>query len=307
MSTRQVLIIKLAAAGDVVRTTPLITALSSDVTLITADKNKVLFCGVSESVRCISWNNREQGRDRNYDLVVNLEDTIEVASFAQTVDAREVCGAYLNSIGGVTYTDDFGNWFDLSIISRHGKRKADRLKFRNRQTYQELVFKGVGLKFAGEPYLLPKPIDTDLAGDIAIAAEAGPVWPMKTWAFYPKLKARLEAEGLTVNILPTRSSLLEHLADVQNHRCLVGGDSLPMHFALGTGMPCVTLFTCTSPWEIYDYGVQTKIISPLLEEFFYKRGYDERATTAITVDEVFAAVIDQLQKTASQPIAGVTQ
>ena len=73
-------------------------------------------------------------------------------------------------------------------------------------------------------------------------------------------------------MLPKRSSLLEHLADVRNHRCLVGGDSLPMHFALGTGTPCVTLFTCTSPWEIYEYGIQKKIVSPLLEEFFYKRG-----------------------------------
>ena len=89
--------------------------------------------------------------------------------------------------------------------------------------------------------------------------------------------------------------MLEHLADVRNHRCLVGGDSLPMHFALGTRTPCVTLFTCTSPWEIYDYGVQEKIISPLLREFFYKRGYDERATTSISVDEVFNAVMAQFE------------
>ena len=41
-----------------------------------------------------------------------------------------------------------------------------------------------------------------------------------------------------------------------------------MHFALGTGTPCVTLFTCTSPWEIYDYGIQKKIVSPLLERVF---------------------------------------
>ena len=54
----------------------------------------------------------------------------------------------------------------------------------------------------------------------------------------------------------------------------------------GRSTRCVTLFTCTSPWEIYDYGIQKKIVSPLLEEFFYKRGYDERATTAITVEEV---------------------
>jgi hypothetical protein len=71
-----------------------------------------------------------------------------------------------------------------------------------------------------------------------------------------------------------------------------------MHFALGTRTPCVTLFTCTSPWEIYDYGVQEKIVSPLLEEFFYKRGYDERATTAISLDEVFEAVMAQLEATA---------
>jgi hypothetical protein len=68
-----------------------------------------------------------------------------------------------------------------------------------------------------------------------------------------------------------------------------------MHFALGTATQCVSLFTCTSPWEIYDYAVQKKAISPLLGEFFDKRGYDERATTAITVTEVFDAVTAQLE------------
>src|SRR5205823_8184300 len=154
---------------------------------------------------------------------------------------------------------------------------------------------------AGETYLVPEPIETGLSGDVAIAADAGPVWPMKKWAYYDELKQRLENHGLTVNTLPQRASLLEHLSDVRNHSCLVGGDSLPMHFALGTAIPCVSLFTCTSPWEIYDYGVQTKIVSPLLEEFFYKRGYDERATTAITVAEVFDAVMHQLETASPKP------
>ena len=143
--------------------------------------------------------------------------------------------------------------------------------------------------------MLPEPGETELSGDVAIAADSGPVWPMKKWAYYDELKEQLEGQGLTVHVLPKRSSLLEHLSDVRNHRCLVGGDSLPMHFALGTETHCVTLFTCTSPWEIYEYGVQRKIVSPLLEEFFYKRGYDERATTAIDIDEVFSAVMTQLE------------
>ena len=142
--------------------------------------------------------------------------------------------------------------------------------------------------------MLPEPIETGLSGDVAIAAEAGEVWPMKKWAYYGELKQQLEDRGLIVNVLPKRSSLLEHLCDVQNHRRLVGGDSLPMHFALGTGTPCVSVFTCTSPWEIYDYGIQKKIVSPVVEEFFYKRGYDERATKAISVDEVLTAVTAQL-------------
>jgi Sec-independent protein secretion pathway component TatC len=40
-----------------------------------------------------------------------------------------------------------------------------------------------------------------------------------------------------------------------------------------------------------------KIVSPLLDQFFYKRGYDERATTAISVNEVFEAVMTQLAAT----------
>lgn len=289
-----VLIAKLGATGDVVRTTPLIGRLPGRITWLTADKNKVLFEGVSHSVRCFSWDDRDQLRDRRYDLAINLEDTVEVASFVRSLPSQQIWGAYLNATGGVSYTQDFSDWFDLSIISVHGRVKADELKFRNRRTYQELVFKGLGFHFAGERYVLPEPIETGLTGDVAIAADAGAIWPMKKWAYYPELRRRLETEGIVVNVLPKRSSLLEHLSDVKNHRCLVGGDSLPMHFALGTETPCVTLFNCTSPWEIYDYSVQTKVVSPLLEEFFYKRGYDERATTAISVDEVFAAVMDQL-------------
>ena len=76
-----------------------------------------------------------------------------------------------------------------------------------------------------------------------------------------------------------------------------------MHFGLGTGVRCVTLFTCTSPWEIHDYGIQQKLVSPLLAEFFYKRGFDRRATTTISVMEVLEAVMKQLED-ASRKVHG---
>ncbi len=290
-----VLIVKLGATGDVVRTTPLLRRLSGSITWITAAKNAVLLDGLSDNSRHFSWEARARALDISYDLAINLEDTLEVALFLKTVRPAEIFGAYADSSQRLSYTNNSKCWFDLSLISSHGRQEADRLKLLNRETYQELIFGGLGLNFAGETYLLPEPIETGLSGDVAIAADAGPVWPMKKWAYYGELKRQLEDSGLIVNVLPDRSSLLQHLADVRNHCCLVGGDSLPMHFALGTGTRCVTLFTCTSPWEIYDYGIQKKIVSPLLEEFFYKRGYDKRATTAISVDEVFDGVMNQLE------------
>ena len=302
-----VLVIKLGATGDVVRTTPLLRRLSASVTWITSAKNGALLDGLADNLRHFSWEARARALDIPYDLLINLEDSLEVAHFLKNVRSAEIFGAYADSCDRLCYTDNSKRWFDLSLISSYGRDEADRLKLLNRQTYQELIFEGLGLRFAADPYLLPNSIETGLSGDVAIAADSGHVWPMKKWAYYGELKEALEDMGLTVNVLPERRSLLEHLADVRNHRCLVGGDSLPMHFALGTKTPCVSLFTCTSPWEIYDYGVQEKIVSPLLAQFFYKRGYDERAPTAIPVDEVFDAVMCQLEATAPDASAAMVK
>jgi hypothetical protein len=70
--------------------------------------------------------------------------------------------------------------------------------------------------------------------------------------------------------------------------------------ALGSGLRCVSLFTCTSPWEICDYGLQEKIVSPSLEKFFYKRGYNRSATTAIAAEKVRDAVMAQLDALATR-------
>jgi heptosyltransferase II len=297
---RNVLIIKLNATGDVVRTSALLHRFPGHVTWVTAAPNLELL-PVRDTLRSLEWSQRELARDQAYDLVINLEDDLPAATFATQVQHARLFGAHLDADGSVTYTDDARAWFDLSLISVYGRQRADELKLLNRRAYQDLIFEGLGLTFSGEPYLLPATAPTPLIGDVAIAPVAGAVWPMKGWAYYDELKIELEAAGLTVNVLPQRKSLREHLGDVANHRCLVSGDSLPMHLALGTGTPCVTLFNCTSPWEIYDYGVQTKLVSPLLEQFFYKRGFDHAATTAIPLEDVFNAVMQRLQ----QPAAAV--
>jgi ADP-heptose:LPS heptosyltransferase len=296
-----VLILKLNAAGDVVRTTTLLRRLTGHVSWVTARMNVELLTGLP-GVRPVSWEEREAVKDRRYDLLVNLEDEASTAAFAAGLDCTRVFGAYLNERGGVSYTEDARVWFDMSLISVYGRAHADGLKLRNRRTYQDLLFEGLGWRFQGERYMVSAPASSPLSGDVAIAPGAGPVWPMKGWAYYDQLERALEAAGLRVNVLPRRPSILEHMGDVANHRCLVGGDSLPMHLALATRTPCVTIFNCTSPQEIYGYGLQTKVVSPLLARFFYNRGEDPAATSAIPLETIYDAVMRTLLDSRSTPL-----
>ena len=290
----KILIIKLGATGDVVRTTPLLRRLEGSVSWISAKKNLPLLEAIDREIRCVSWEDRRLVTDGTYDLTINLEDDRETSAFLKELKFKQLFGAHLNGDGNLAYTPDSRNWFDLSLISTYGREEADRLKLLNRRTYQELVFEGLGFGFQGERYYLPPSLPTGLQGDVAISSTAGAVWPMKKWAYFDELQKQLQSAGLRVNVLQERPSLLEHLADVQGHRCLVSGDSLPMHLALGSGVRCVSIFTCTSPWEIYGYGLQGKVISPFLQKFFYKRGYDRNATTAISVRRIMDAVMTQL-------------
>ncbi len=294
-----VLVLKLGATGDVVRTTSLLHRLPEPVTWITAAGNCSLLPTTGIDLRCLSWDDRHQALDRDYDLVINLEDEIEVANYAKEFRHSRLFGAYTDDGRTVRYTDDASGWFDMSMLSAHGRERADELKLQNRRSYQDLIFEGLGYRFEGEPYCLPAATPTDLSGDVAMAPFAGAVWPMKNWAFYSELKDALEQRGLSVNILPTRPTLLEHLGDIQGHRCLVSGDSLPMHLALGSDVPCVTIFNCTSPWEIFDYDLLQKVISPRLADFFYQRGLDPAATAAVSMDEVLDAVLRQLEHSSS--------
>ncbi|PYS43844.1 MAG: hypothetical protein DMG13_34810, partial [Acidobacteria bacterium] len=127
--------------------------------------------------------------------MINLEDDRETSSFLKELKFKQLFGAYLNGDDKLAYTSDSRHWFDLSLISAYGREEADRLKLLNRRTYQELIFDGLGLGFCGERYYLPPPLSTGLQGDVAISCTAGPVWPMKKWAYYDELKNELELGG----------------------------------------------------------------------------------------------------------------
>ena len=222
----RVLIIKLGAAGDVVRTTTLLHILRGEIHWLTSDNNMILLNSIPRIEKCIPWSKRNNLTNTDYDFVINLEDSVDTARLLNEIKYKELFGAYLNKSNSLAYTESSKEWFDISLISNFGKKKADELKLRNRKTYQEMIFKGLGYTFKGEKYFLPKPIKTNLRGDIAIAPESGSVWPMKNWAYYNELKLKLEEDGYTINFLPIRFlnqqiATRESIQDYMILQCLV--------------------------------------------------------------------------------------
>lgn len=291
---RKLLIIKTGAAGDVVRTTVVLHLFKDwEVDWLVAEENKDLVS--NEYVRNVFVKSSHINPGKIYDLVLNLEDDEDISrEVLSRIKYLEIAGTYIADGQQIRYTSEMAEWFDMGLISRYGIAKANELKLRNRSSYQEIIYRSLGYTFEGQEYIMPKvtPV-SELSGDIAIAPKAGNKWPIKAWHYFEDLGKEL-SKTYEVNILPMRSTILEHVADINQHRFLISPDSLPMHIALGLKIPCVAIFTCTSPWEIHDYRLLTKIVSPKLELYFYKRGFIEDAVKCISYLDVHKVIKDKL-------------
>ncbi len=143
-----ILIIKLGAIGDVIRTTSILHGLKSKY------KNcKIGWVTKSESFDVLNNNKLideiyliDNKLNKKYDLVISLDDDFEACKLASKINPKKIIGAF--SIGNkITYTNDSSLWFDMGLISKLGKQKADELKANNRKTYQSIMYRILGLKY----------------------------------------------------------------------------------------------------------------------------------------------------------------
>jgi heptosyltransferase-2 len=292
---KKLLIIKNGAPGDVLRTTTLLHLFRNwEVDWLTEKASRELL--VNDYIHCLIDDVGLIDSGKLYDLAINLEDTSDsVAAALGRIRCARIFGSYVDREKRICYTPDSAEWFDMGLISSRGIQKANEKKLKNRSSYQEIIFRALGYQFEGQQYVLPKRIpSSQLKGDIAIAPKAGQRWPGKNWHYFDDLAAAL-SKKYRVNVLPMRKTILEHVGDIRGHKFLISTDSLPMHLALGLGIPCIAIFTCTSPWEIYDYNLLTKVVSPKLEQYFYSLEFNEDAVTCIPYQQVYDVTMEQLR------------
>ena len=258
---QQILIIKLGALGDVLRTTPILRELSGQITWVTRAEADRLLIENGYIHKVVTP--QQVSLSTAYDMVLSLDDEYAACEIATRIRKRKIIGAYLNSRGLRCYTEDSAGWFDMGLISRFGLKKANRLKKENQKTYQEFVFEMLGMKFSGQEYILaaePKTHSSPLC--VGIEARAGDRWPMKRWPKYMEL-ADILISHMPVTFFEMRNSLEQYIDDINRCDIIISGDTLCMHIGLALKKRVIALFGPTSSDEIYGYERLTKIESTL--------------------------------------------
>jgi len=169
----EILIIKTGALGDVLRTTSILPGLrarhaDARVTWLTARGAGDLVRHHPDVDRVLEVDPRSESEleavqvelaGKRWDRVLSFDDEESLCRLAAAVGGTGadgvLSGAYLTADGARAYTKDVAPWFDMGLISVHGKEEADRRKIANTESHPAIYAAMLGLEM-GEP-VLPLP------------------------------------------------------------------------------------------------------------------------------------------------------
>jgi ADP-heptose:LPS heptosyltransferase len=310
----RILIIKLGALGDVLRTAALLPGLHArwpgcQITWVTRPAGVRMLAHHPLIDRLLSFDAETvcHLEHERFDLCLSLDKEPGPAALAMRVDAPDKRGIGLSPVGTpYPLNAACAAYFTLGL--------DDEAKFRhNDRSYQQLVYEALGLEYAGQRYEL-YPADADRAhaaacwralgvgpDDVVIGLNtgAGRVFANKNWpaAKYRELAERLQrrhpwriallggpeeraqnaalaAQCPTLLDTGTDHHELEFAALVARCQAVVSGDTLGMHAAIAARVPCIVLFGPTCAQEIDLFGRGEKLRTRLACAPCYRRQCD---------------------------------
>jgi heptosyltransferase-2 len=268
-----VLIINIGPHGDVLRTTVLLNEFKhANIYWLTSVRNiDILNSKLIKKLFFIE-DIEEEYYNIFYDIVISLN---EEYPFEENVKFGKLIGVTKEK----KYTDDSSYWFDMSLISKYGKEKADELKKLNMKSHGQILIEMVGGEWNSQEYVFE--YEKRESDKIGIISTVDGIFKGKIWNGFDILKKNFQVE-----ILEWKPTIKEHIEDINKCGLIICPDTFGMHAAIAMKKKVIALFNCTSPHEIYDYGRVRKIISPLYEKYFYTKEYSEELSNSISVDDV---------------------
>lgn len=284
---KNILIVKTGAMGDVLRTTVIITG------LLEKYKSAKITWFTSQIATPLLKNNHEiklvtkikELSKNNWDWIICLEEDKTLLKALSKLKFKKISGTYY--FNGIKYTKDSRHWYDMSLISVYGKKKADELKKKNKKSYPEILYKILKLKWNKQKYLYNLPtknssyvnkIKKNISKTkiLGLVIGSGSRWPMKA---LPEDKLINLIKSIPNNyeiiilqgpeekvigqkikktfpylIFPKICSINEFAQIVNLCDTIITPDSLPMHIAIALNKKVIAYFTVTSAEEIEIYN-----------------------------------------------------
>ncbi|MDR2772864.1 MAG: glycosyltransferase family 9 protein [Elusimicrobiota bacterium] len=312
-----ILIIKLGAMGDVLRTTFLLEGLKdiypkSSISWIVAKNNACVLQNNHFIDEIIPSDDKTNSflTTHFFDIVINLDLAPESLSLAKLANTRKVCGYVVDNLRQVIPSNDFADkWLSMSAY--------DELKKANQNTYQFWMSKIVGIPKADYEINVPLTKDSMEKADkffknlnvktdkkiIGINPGAGKRWKMKKWTtegFIETARAfskkghiilllggnddRDEIENILSAKIPNvfstglDNSIADFFAMINLCDVILCGDTMALHAALGLKKNVVVIFGPTSAAEIEVYGRGSKIFADKKCLCCYKPNCDKKET-----------------------------
>jgi ADP-heptose:LPS heptosyltransferase len=294
-----ILIIKLGAAGDVLRTTPLLHKIKADhpqarIWWLTLSPELVPSTHVD---KILKWNteNLEIISEVSFSLLFNLDKDHHACALANRLGVKKKRGFLLSDLG-VTIPAD-----------KHAQEKYetgvfDDVSLANKKSYPEELFEICHYKFSGEKYIIDAPDEKDFPGLdlsrplVGMNTGAGIRWTSRLWStgHWAELAKKLHSKGYNVLLLggpdeDARNKEIQNLSGgaaqylgyfplktfislVNKCDTIISGVTMAFHIAVALEKKIVLINNIFNKYEFGDLYGLGEIIEPDKPCICYFRG-----------------------------------
>ncbi len=297
----RILILKIGAAGEVIRNTPILHRLralypDAEITWVTDFPDFIPRSFVNRVMKN-DWKNVQTLLEERFDLLLSLDKEHYACALANRIEAGKKKGFLLDKNGKIipADVDAEGKWLTGVF---------DDLMKANTKHYVEEIFEICGWQWSGEKYILEDyvvPAFSFQKGNkplIGLNTGAGSIWPTRVWPekLWLELKGKLQEREYQVLLLGgpdeheknlrLAESAGAHYEGLKSFREFTGlmshcdivvtAVTMAMHIAIALGKKIILFNNIFNKNEFYLYGLGTIIEPDVYCKACYKRAFDTK-------------------------------
>jgi heptosyltransferase-2 len=254
---------KTPSLGDVLRTTPILSALkekheNSHITWLVSKQAEPLLHGNRFINRILVWDEFVpfQLMREKFDVLINLEKISGIAALSDMIDAWTKYGFRFEGVYGNYHAYERGLTF-IDYIEE--KKKSNRAK----DFWQKVLIEMIGVKWKAQEYVIGYDPGTEPIYDVGLNYKVGSKWPTKAMSEdrWRVLGNRLIGAGLKISWQEGLEDLYSYMDWINSNRLIITQDSLGLHLAFALKKKVIGIFGPTDAKEVHLYGGAKAITS----------------------------------------------